>query len=59
MKEGKRKGKEEDPQLAKKKDSSCKQVFTRRNKGIVIKDSPVEKDLATQLVEANQVIDSQ
>jgi hypothetical protein len=59
MEEGKRKEKEEDPQLVKKTVSSCKQVFTRRNKGKVIKDFPVEKDLAAQLVDANQVIASQ
>ena len=41
------------------KTSSCTQVFKRRSKGIVIKDSTVEKDLASALVKANQVIASQ
>ena len=57
--EEKRKGEEEEPQLIKKMTSSCKQVFTKRNKGIVIKDSFVENDLAAQLAEATQVIASQ
>jgi hypothetical protein len=41
------------------KTSSCTQVFKRRSKGIVIKDSTVEKDLASALAKANQVIASQ
>uniref|UniRef100_A0A2N9FE18 Aminotransferase-like plant mobile domain-containing protein n=1 Tax=Fagus sylvatica TaxID=28930 RepID=A0A2N9FE18_FAGSY len=41
------------------KTSSCTQVFKRRSKGIVIKDSAVEKDLASALAKANQVIASQ
>jgi hypothetical protein len=56
---GKREEKEDEPQLIKKKTSSCTQVFTRRSKGIVIKDSSIEKDLASQLAEAIQVIASQ
>ncbi len=55
---GKREEKEDEPQLIKKKTSSCSQVFTR-SKGIVIKDSSIEKDLASQLAEAIQVIASQ
>jgi hypothetical protein len=50
---------EEEAQPIKKKTSSCAQVFTRRNKGIVIKDPSVEKDLASELAKANQVIASQ
>uniref|UniRef100_A0A2N9HHF3 Aminotransferase-like plant mobile domain-containing protein n=1 Tax=Fagus sylvatica TaxID=28930 RepID=A0A2N9HHF3_FAGSY len=34
-------------------------VFTRRSKGILIKESAVEKDLASALAKANQVIASQ
>ena len=45
-------------QPTQKKTSSCAQVFTRRSKGIVIKDSAVEKDLASALAKANQVIAS-
>jgi hypothetical protein len=56
--EEKRKGEEEEPQLIKKMTRTCKQVFTKRNKGIVIKDSSVENDLAAQLAEATQVIAS-
>jgi hypothetical protein len=41
------------------KTSSCTQVFKRRSKGIVIKDSAVEKVLASTLAKANQVIASQ
>uniref|UniRef100_A0A2N9HRE9 Uncharacterized protein n=1 Tax=Fagus sylvatica TaxID=28930 RepID=A0A2N9HRE9_FAGSY len=41
------------------KTSSCTQVFKRRSKGIVIKDSTVEKDLASTLAKANQIIASQ
>ena len=41
------------------KTSFCTQVFKRRSKGIVIKDSTVEKDLASALAKANQVIASQ
>ena len=40
------------------KTSFCTQVFKRRSKGIVIKDSGVEKDLASALAKANQVIAS-
>uniref|UniRef100_A0A2N9EYA2 Uncharacterized protein n=1 Tax=Fagus sylvatica TaxID=28930 RepID=A0A2N9EYA2_FAGSY len=50
---------EEETQPAQKKISSCAQVFTRRNKGIVIKDPSVVKDLASKLAKANQVIASQ
>jgi hypothetical protein len=50
---------EETAQPTQKKASSCAQVFTRKNKRIVIKDSSVEKDLATALAKANQVIASQ
>ena len=57
--EGRGKEKKENPQPVKKTTSSCKQVFTRRNKGMAIKDFLVEKDLATQLAQANQVIASQ
>ena len=46
-------------QPTQKKTSSCAQVFTRRSKGIVIKDSAVKKDLASALAKANQVIASQ
>ena len=41
------------------KTSSCTQVFKRRSKGIVIKESAMEKDLASALAKANQVIASQ
>ena len=41
------------------KTSSVTQVFKRRGKGIVIKDSIVEKDLASALAKANEVISSQ
>jgi hypothetical protein len=41
------------------KTSSYTQVFKRKSKGIVIKDSTVEKDLASALAKANQVIASQ
>ena len=37
---------------------SVTQVFKRRGKGIVIKDSAVDKDLASALAQANQVIAS-
>jgi hypothetical protein len=50
---------EEEAQTTQKKTSSCAQVFTIRSKGIVIKDSAVEKDLASTLAKANQVITSQ
>ena len=50
---------EEEAQPAQTKTSSCAQVFTRRNKGIVIKDPSVVKDLASDLAKANQVIASQ
>jgi hypothetical protein len=50
---------EEAAQPTQKKTSSCTQVFTRRSKGIVIKESIVEKDLASALAKANQVIASQ
>uniref|UniRef100_A0A2N9JAE2 Uncharacterized protein n=1 Tax=Fagus sylvatica TaxID=28930 RepID=A0A2N9JAE2_FAGSY len=50
---------EEEPRPAQTKTSSCAQVFTRRNKGIVIKDPSVVKDLASELAKANQVIASQ
>ena len=46
-------------QPTQKKTNSCTQVFTRRSKGIVIKESAVEKDLASTLAKANQVITSQ
>ena len=49
---------EEETRPAQKKISSCAQVFTRRNKGIVIKDPSVVKDLASKLAKANQVIAS-
>jgi hypothetical protein len=51
--------KEEEARLAQTKTSSCEQVFTRRNKGIVIKDPFMVKDLASELAKANQVIASQ
>jgi hypothetical protein len=41
------------------KTNSCTQVFKRRSKGIVIKDSAVEKDLASAFANANQIIASQ
>ncbi len=41
------------------KTSFVTQVFKRRSKGILIKDSPVDKDLASALAQANQVIASQ
>ena len=41
------------------KTNSCTQVFKRRSKGIVIKDSAMEKDLASVLAKANQVNASQ
>ena len=50
---------EEAARPTQKKTSSYAQVFTRMNKGIVIKDSVVEKDLAFALAKANQVIASQ
>ena len=50
---------EEAARPTQKKTSSCAQVFTTRRKGIVIKDSAVEKDLASALAKANQVIASQ
>jgi hypothetical protein len=50
---------EEATQPTQKKPSSCTQVFTRRSKRIVIKESAVEKDLASALAKANQVIASQ
>ena len=41
------------------KTNSVTQVFKRRGKGIVIKDSAVEKELASELAKANQIIASQ
>ena len=49
---------EEETRPAQKKISSCAQVFIRRNKGIVIKDPSVVKELASKLAKANQVIAS-
>uniref|UniRef100_A0A2N9HYF6 Uncharacterized protein n=1 Tax=Fagus sylvatica TaxID=28930 RepID=A0A2N9HYF6_FAGSY len=57
--EGKEKEVLEGEALTQTKTSSCTQVFKRRSKGIVIKDSAVEKDLASALAKANQVIASQ
>ena len=56
--EGKEKKVLEEETQTQTKTISCTQLFKRRSKGIVIKDSAVKKDLASALAKANQVIAS-